>query len=110
MRPCPTCRESCVTDRHACPPAFDCWRPEYGEDETDARTIYADHAMAAARVWAERSDSRGDYEIVRGSEATVHVRAPDGALFVFVVSGETVPEYHARLVTEKPASEKEHTS
>ena len=74
------------------------WRPELDETEEDAREVFAVDAEQAAEDFAEWDDADGDYTIVRGGDATLHVRAKDkpGAAEVFVVSGETVPQYTAR--------------
>ena len=93
---------------HRCDPGWLVWRPDYGETEDDARTFYAMSASGAVEKWAAWSDEHSaDYDIVGGSEATVHVRLrglekeraeylvlPTEEL-VFEVYGETVPSYHA---------------
>lgn len=85
------------------------WRPEQGEAEEDAREVEANDSETAAEDWAEHDDSGGDYCIVNGNEATVHVRRygldGDGAPWpveVFVVLGETVPQYTARPAKAAP--------
>lgn len=75
------------------------WQPEDGESE--ARVVAAHDAEEAAEKWASAYDGEGDYTIVRGSEATVLVRAlgvGDAPVQVFFVEGESVPRYSASLV------------
>lgn len=77
---------------------FRVWQPECGETEEDAREVEACDSETAAEDYAEWSDSNGDYTIVRGSEATLHVRRTDdeaAEVEVFVVTGESVPHYSA---------------
>lgn len=69
------------------------------EDETEdeARRVRARDPREAAEDYAAYSDSGGDYCILNGNDATVHVRR-DGGIPVdtFVVHGESVPSYSAR--------------
>lgn len=59
----------------------------------------SDHEEAA-EDFAEWSDSRGDYCIVRGEEEKVSVEdILDGSMQHFIVSAESVPVYYARKVT-----------
>ena len=100
MTRCPTCADYIYDgEKHTCPAAFLLWRPDYGETEDDARRIHASSASAAAEQWAERNDAdSAEYGIVGGSDATVCVRCPDGKTRTYIVSGEAVPQYHARRV------------
>lgn len=96
---CDTCgRLYWTDDRHECPPIFLCWSPEYGHTaDGDGRRIHARDAEQAATAWAEWYDRHtADYPIVCGSDATVHVRDPEGKERLFVVTGEHVPVYSAR--------------
>lgn len=68
---------------------FDVWCT-YG----DARTIKAVDAETAAMLWASEQDSRS----VGGQTVKVTVRTPDGEIKFFQVTGESVPQYHAREV------------
>lgn len=102
-------------DHHRCDPRWLVWCPENGETEDDARTFYGMSPDRAVERWAAKSDARGDYEIVGGGEATVHVRLreqdQDRAEFirlptdemVFGVYGESVPSYHAVQRQERRA-------
>ncbi len=84
-------------------PVWLVWRPEQDETEGDARGIEAWDAEQAAEDWAEHDDQGGDYTIVGGDSATLSVRPRDDAsapVEVFVVSGETVPQYSARAKAE----------
>lgn len=77
---------------------FRVWEPDCGETEDDAREVEASDSETAAEDFAEWSDSNGDYAIVRGNEATVHVRRTNdeaAVVEVFVVIGESVPQYSA---------------
>lgn len=79
---------------------FRVWRPEHDETEADAREIEAHDSESAAEDWAEYDDHGGDYAIVGGSEATLHVRRTNDEAaedVVFVVMGESVPQYSAML-------------
>lgn len=76
------------------------WRPEYGQEPEDGTVVDAYDANAAACKWAERYDAEGaDYLIVRGSDATVKVRAVNKPAdeWEMIVSGESVPSYRARV-------------
>ncbi len=78
------------------------WCPDYGADSDDAKTVTAGSAQEAAEQWAERSDyDSADYSIVKGMDVTVHVNAPGCGTRRFIVTGESVPVYTARLITEK---------
>lgn len=73
------------------------WNPEHGDRE-DGREIESHSAEAAVRAWAERDDAESaDYLIVRGNDATVQVWDGERER-TYIVSGESVPEYRARLV------------
>jgi len=100
MTRCPVC-DDCIHggEKHTCPPVFLIWRPAPAETEDCARRVYASSASAAAEQWADLEDAiDGDYDIVEGSDATVCVRCPDGKIRTYIVSGEAVPQYHARRV------------
>jgi hypothetical protein len=78
------------------------WCPERGQDREDGRSVDAHSAAAAAERWAEQDDARSaDYMIVRGNDATVLVAADcEGSTeHKFIVSGESRPEYRARMAT-----------
>ena len=95
---CGACGKYDFLGRHKCAPAWEVFWPYGHEDWTDAATVHALSAQYAAEEWASSHDSNGDYDIVGGSEATVRVRpkGEDGLGLEFIVTGETVPEYHAR--------------
>jgi len=78
------------------------WEPGCRE-EVDAIEVIAADAEQAAADYAEWSDGQGDYDILDGNEATVHVRraaVADGTIHRFTVTGESVPVYHARWKKE----------
>lgn len=83
------------------------WRPEYGQEPEDGTVVDAYDANAAACKWAELYDAEGaDYLIVRGSDATVKVRAVNKPAdeWEMIVSGESVPSYRARVRIPLPPS------
>ena len=75
------------------------WCPEYGQDESDAKTVEAAGPRYAAQKWAEWRDAwSAEYTIVGGTPATVSVWCEDTLeLTTWIVYGEAVPEYTARL-------------
>lgn len=96
---CPTCNalllESEVA-RHRCPPEWEVWCSEDGEEREDARRIRARDEEEAAEKWAQRRDSDGDYSIVNGNYPVVCVASPDGETVQrFEIEGSMVPEYWA---------------
>jgi hypothetical protein len=125
MERCATCGEwDFGTNPHRCPPAWLVWCLDYGEDVYNVCPSYGWTPEAAVEKWAEADDAGGDYTIVGGSEATVCVARqtdydaimlaigdtldddgtdPPPGLKVqrFVVSGESVPQYHAREVADE---------
>jgi len=73
------------------------WREDDG-CEDDAESVHAHFPEAAVEKWAERDDAESaDYLIVGGQDATVMVRAPDGDLLRYRVTGEAVPSYSAYI-------------
>jgi hypothetical protein len=83
------------------------WRPEYEQAPEDGIVVDASDANAAACKWAEGYDSDGADLIVRGSDATVCVRAvnkPDKT-WEMIVSGESVPSYRARIRIPLPSKD-----
>ena len=78
------------------------WNPDFGQEAEDGPTIYARDAESAAAEGAERMDMDGDYAIIRGTEAVLHVRPyeddDDSRTTVFNIEAESVPQYRA---TEK---------
>lgn len=103
---CPTCGEFKFNENHRCPPEWLVWSPDYGGTEEDAIPLRASRPEGAAELWAERSDRMSaDYSIVGGTDATVLVRAVGTQeTFRYLVSGETVPSYSARLVQKGSGS------
>lgn len=100
---CPRCGELCIFPGHTCPPRYRVWEPDE-QQEADGLWFYAGSAETAAEKWAERHDARNDYHIVGGSPTTVMVLVEGGlaAPVAFVVEGETVPSYSARLAKPCP--------
>jgi hypothetical protein len=99
---CPKCGQwSLFPESHQCPPEWRCWEEE-NETAEDGSTVRARCAETAAEKYAEEYDSEGDYMIVHGTDATICVRAKAGGdVERFQVSGEVVPQYHARKLGEK---------
>ena len=98
---CKTCGAYCVdASLHKCPPVWLVWQPDGGQEENDAEKVRARTPAEAAEKWAEWDDHRSaDYSIVGGSNATVCVRRADGGeVLRYVVSGESVPSYSAKMV------------
>jgi hypothetical protein len=88
---------------HTCPPRWDIWRPDHGEERGDRHPERGEDAEAAVTLWAERDDSdSAEYSIVGGEEATVHVcphdADGDAQHEVWRVYGEAQPVYHAAQV------------
>jgi len=98
MEICPTCKRPHygLPGLHRCPPAFRVWCPEMLDEEAEADTIYAhDHADAATQ-WMSRYDDEG-YVCHRNGHMVVLVRGPeDSEPKKYRITGEMVPEYHAR--------------
>lgn len=82
------------------------WCPHQGEAREDASTHKGDSPEEAARDWAEQKDwSSADYFIVSGREEPEVLVAPVdwSAVPVLIrVSGEAVPVYTARRVSQMP--------
>lgn len=94
MDRCPRCKDWMVfPDTHRCRPQWQVWQE--GEEKDDASTFFAFDAAKAAEMWADDYDCNGDYDIVRGSPATVFVQGDDGVEHKFEVIGESVPQYTA---------------
>lgn len=92
-------------DEHVCDPVYHVLNVGYiaGEEPTedeweDASRVRARHVEEAVEGWAQQHDSNGDYEIVGGSEATVWVREPGGAVAKWRVSGRQEVVYTAHSV------------
>ena len=101
MKKCDECGEywfpTMCTDGHKCAPCYEVWNED--DDRIDSCNVYAMSGSDAVEKWAEEDDcNSADYNIVSGRDATVMVAAPDGKLAKFIVSGGSVPEYHARFV------------
>lgn len=97
--PCRICGEWGWTDTHKCPPRWDIYCPENGDEPDHARSFYAIDAEAAAEKWAERYDEYDEPSIARQDfTPTVCVRryGTDDVWERWTVSGEYVPQYYAR--------------
>jgi hypothetical protein len=91
-------------DQHKCAPYWMVWSIDAGQSVDDCTGVYARDEQEAVEIWAEREDSKGDYTIIGGDEETVMVCRMVGttpseeSATRYIVSGETVSEYHARKV------------
>lgn len=87
---------------HRCPPAWLCWISDtsYGYEREDAKTIYSDEPIDAAKEFVVLWDAEGDYICVGGDRIRVSVESVlhPGQVRVFLVRGEMVPEYWAEQV------------
>ena len=89
---------------HHCPPEYWCWvsDPDYDMEKEEGMRIwcYGGPDQAAAE-YVERWESEGDYICIGGD--TIRVSVVDGGepteIYVFDVTGETMPQYHAERVT-----------
>lgn len=77
------------------------WCEDYGQTSKSGREIEAADEDQAAESWADLEDSDGDYAIIGGSDAVLHVRevdGPDDHIWMIRVSGQAEPVYTARKV------------
>jgi len=86
--------------QHKCPPCWDVWSNDEGH-ETGRIEIYAPTPQEAVEQWAVREDEQHGPNIINGDNVTVCVAAhgSDNALR-YIVTGESVPQYSVRLVTQ----------
>lgn len=83
---------------------FTVWCPDLGECHEDGMKINAMFPDSAAAEWARRYDwNSAEYSIVGGTDKTVNVMGLCGKIQVYIVSGEAVPSYSARLAQENHA-------
>lgn len=80
------------------------WCPELGQTQDDAYLTDAVDVRAAACEWARKHDeATAEYRIARGDDIAVIVAeagTPERKI-EFIVSGERVPRYSARVVVRK---------
>jgi hypothetical protein len=76
------------------------WCPELGQEQHDGVKVTATDPGTAAQDWAEWQDCySAEYSIVAGADRTVTVLdIANGERRDWIVSGESVPIYRARLV------------
>ena len=80
---------------HKCPPVYVCWIEDYDgayNDDMDSSShhmIYSYNDWSAAEKYAECCDGDGDYTIVSGQDVEVNVRANDGVITKWLVTGES---------------------
>lgn len=95
--------------QHRCSPIWEARLFGAGDDEW--YEIHADDAETAAEKFCNQYDSGGDYDIIRCGSAEVEVRKPgEGAITLWDISAESVPEYHAyerKAVSQSPQGSSE---
>ena len=78
------------------------WCTDLGQTEDDARDIEAGYPSNAAELWSMREDAHSaDYWIVSVQDANVFVKDESGKVYHYIVCGESIPSYYARLVTKR---------
>lgn len=79
------------------------WCPDLGQQQKDGVKVTAISADEAAREWAGWHDHySAEYRIVGGTDETVTVLNLDtGERHDWIVSGESVPHYRARLIVTR---------
>lgn len=86
---------------HSCPPKWECWHEEHGEDDLRT-TVYASSAVEAAEKYAAIDDGRGDYDIVNQGESgdtiVVVMRTDTQERSRLRVIGTTQPCYDAQII------------
>jgi hypothetical protein len=103
MNRCSTCGEwAFASVKHRCPPAFVCVPVDDFADTSGQRTVYAYFVEDAATKFAETWDCDSEYPLMRGNTLRLRITAPDGAVALLDVTGESVPAYHARQVLAPP--------
>ena len=98
---CEICGEYGWSDRHICPPTWECYE---ADGSSYRRTIYARDAAEAAEKYAEQIDPELEFCIMKGAtedneETEVVVVTKDGEER-FLVSAEIVYRYDARRKEE----------
>jgi len=118
MSKCATCGEELLFSdgRHRCLPRWEVWDERYYREEMSI-TVRAPNPKRAVERWAFLADRHGgirdyrtrggylfdieDYGIDSGDVVTVCVMRHGGdTIHRYIVSGEMVPKYYARLVTQ----------
>lgn len=95
MKQCPRCKHWRLYDCRC--EGFQVAKPCQGKvAENQWQDWYALNAEDAAEEFAERSDSDGDYTIIRAGEAEIWVRDAENKVTIFDITAETVPSYTAR--------------
>lgn len=96
---CPTCQEYAWLKTHKCLPIWLVFTEDRHEDWDEADRVYAHQEQQAVEKWAAQDDcDSAEYSIVAGTDMAVQVRRlddPDADPTWWVVTGESVPEYHA---------------
>jgi hypothetical protein len=92
---CPDCKKyPLYPNVHKCHP-FEVGIPWRGEVH-DWQPWHGIDAAAVAIDFAEKSDSQGDYTIIRNGGGEIWVRDSSGAITKFDIEAESVPHYYAR--------------
>ncbi len=79
------------------------WREGWTRDN-DGEHIDAESPRRACEKWAEKSDyASADFSVIKGNDVTLIVAVPGEPMEQrYIVSGEAVPVYRARLATVGP--------
>lgn len=79
------------------------WCPDIGQEQEDGAKVTARCPQTAAQEWADWQDRRSaEYSIVGGTDVTVTVLdINSGERRDWIVSGESVPIYRARLKDDR---------
>ena len=96
FKKCSDCGDYDFLDRHECSPVYFVKPRDEGDEEYTQ--IHASSAEDAAELWAERQDSKGDYDIIRSGEAECTVKCPDGSIAEVDICAETIANYIAKEV------------
>ncbi len=94
MNQCPRCKQWRLYDCRCI--LFQCAEPWQNKvSENNWQDVYAVDAESAAEEFAERSDSHGDYTIIRKGEGVIWVRDVENKITIFDIEAESVPQYTA---------------
>lgn len=96
---CNLCGRLSTTDRHQCPPKWFVWDP--ARERETGRIIHAENPPTAVETWAAGVNGElYDFAIGIGSvHVVVMVQSEANKVTRWIVTGETVPVFRARLVT-----------
>lgn len=87
--------------------AYKIKRLEKGYEEEEPEEMWGHDPEQVAERWAEEYDQNDDYDILHGDDKEVEVIAPDGSAVQYVLTGETVAQYHAHEKRKSAASRRQ---